>query len=160
MSAPKGVDAIKPIARNKKAFHDYEVLEKLEAGICLLGTEVKSLRQGGSVAFTDAYAKIKGGELWLVDLHIAPYVHAAATMNHEPTRPRKLLLHRREIVKLQQKLDRQGLTVVPIDLYFRRGMVKVELGVCRGKKLYDKRESLKKKADQRAMAREGRRGDR
>lgn len=159
MSAPKG-DAIKPIVRNKKAFHDYEVLEKLEAGVSLLGTEVKSLRQGGSVAFTDAYAKIKDGELWLVDLHIAPYVHAAPFMNHDPTRPRKLLVHKREITKLQQKIERQGLTLIPLELYFRRGMVKVELGICRGKKLYDKRETLKKKAAERAMAREGRRGGR
>ncbi|MCO5169461.1 MAG: SsrA-binding protein SmpB [Planctomycetes bacterium] len=156
MSGPKGGDAVKPIARNKKAFHDFEVLEKLEAGVALLGTEVKSLRQGGSVAFTDAYAKIKQGELWLVDLHVAPYVHASF-QNHEPTRPRKLLLHRREIAKLQQKLDRQGLTVVPLELYFKRGLVKVLLGVARGKKLHDKRQSLRKREDERTMAREGRR---
>ncbi|MBX3471679.1 MAG: SsrA-binding protein SmpB [Planctomycetes bacterium] len=156
MSAKAG-DAVMPIARNKKAFHDYEVLEKLEAGVALLGTEVKSLRQaGGSVAFTDAYAKIKQGEMWLVDLHIAPYVHASL-QNHEPTRPRKLLLHRREIAKLQQKLERQGLTVVPLELYFKRGLVKVLLGVARGKKLHDKRQSLRKRDDERTMAREGRR---
>ena len=154
--AKDGGDAIKLIAKNKKAFHDYEILEKVEAGISLLGTEVKSLRQGGAVNFGDAYARMKQGECWLVDLHIAPYVNAALAI-HEPTRPRKLLLHKREIRKLGEKIERQGLTLVPIDLYFKRGMVKVQLGVARGKKLYDKRQSLKKKADERSMAREGRR---
>lgn len=156
MTSPKGGTAILPIARNRKAFHDFEILEKVEAGIALLGTEVKSLRSGGAVSFGDAYARMKNGECWLVELHIAPYANAGATMNHEPTRPRKLLLHRREIRKLQEKIERQHLTLVPIDLYFKRGMVKVELGVAKGKKLYDKREALKKKADQRAMARDRR----
>jgi SsrA-binding protein len=157
MAAPPKADGVKPIAKNKKAFHDYEVLEKLEAGISLVGTEVKSLRQGGAVSFGDAYARGKGGEMWLLDLHIAPYTHGSY-MNHEPTRPRKLLLHRREIRKLVAKLEQQRLTLIPLELYFRRGMVKVELGVCRGRKLHDKREALKKKADQRSMDREGRRG--
>jgi SsrA-binding protein len=156
MTAPKG-DAIKTIVKNKKAYHDYEVLERVEAGIALQGTEVKSLRQGSSVSFGDAYARVtKECELLLIDLHIAPYTHGSY-MNHVPLRPRKLLMHKREIRKLKMKLEQQHLTVVPLELYFKKGMVKVELGICRGKKLHDKRESLKKKEDQRYMAREGRR---
>ena len=151
-------DGNKLIASNKKAYHDFEVLEKIEAGIVLVGTEVKSMRQqNGAVAFTDAYARVKQGECWLIDLHIAPYSNAVLDGQHAPTRPRKLLLHSREIRKLAEKMDRQGLTIVPLSLYFKRGMVKVELGVAKGKKLYDKRESLRKKEDQRSMAREGRR---
>ena len=146
---------IKPIASNRKAFHDYEVIEKVEAGLVLQGTEVKSLR-GGQVSFGIAYARIsKDGEAWLRDLHIPPYEHGTWT-NHEPTRPRKLLLHKREIVKIKSKIERLGLTVVPLELYWKRGYCKVRLGICRGKKLHDKREALKKKADQRAMDRQGR----
>ncbi len=153
--ATKSPSGVKQIARNRKAFHDYEVLEQVEAGLVLLGSEVKSLRQG-QVSFQDAHARVKQGEIWLVGLHIAPYTNASWT-NHEPTRPRKLLLHRREIRKLQASIDRQGLTLVPLDLYFKNGRAKATLGVCRGRKKHDKRQALRKKADQQAMARERRR---
>jgi SsrA-binding protein len=145
----------KPIARNRKAFHDFEVVEQVEAGIVLQGTEVKSLR-AGNVNFTDAYAKVgKENDVWLLGLHIAPYSHGTVQA-HEPTRKRKLLLHKREIQKLKDKTDRQGLTLVPLELYFRRGYAKVALGICRGRKRHDKRQALRKKQDQMAMARERR----
>lgn len=149
----KAPEGIKPIANNRRAFHDYEVLEQLEAGLLLKGSEVKSLR-AGQVAFQDAHAKIDAnGEAWLLALHIAPYKDGGYS-NHEPDRTRKLLMHRAEIRKLKQKLERQGLTVVPLELYFRRGYAKVKLGICRGRKLHDKREALKKKADRRQAERE------
>ena len=151
--APEGV---KPIAKNRRAFHDYEVLEQVEAGLALKGSEVKSLRDG-QVSFQDAHARIDAhGEAWLVDLHIAAYTHGGYA-NHDPARPRKLLLHRAEIKKIKQKLERQGLTMIPLEMYFRRGYAKVKLGVCRGKKLHDKRDALKQRADKRQMEREGRR---
>lgn len=152
---PPQNDGVKPIARNRKAFHDYEVLEQIEAGLVLQGSEVKSLREG-NVSFQDAHARIKKDEAWLVGLHIAIYANASWT-NHEPTRSRKLLLHKREIRKLQARIERQGLTLVPLDLHFRRGRAKVALGVCRGRKKHDKREALRKKQDKLAIAREGRR---
>jgi SsrA-binding protein len=158
VSGPKKPDAIKPIARNRKAFHDFEVIEKIEAGISLKGTEVKSLR-AGQVAFNDAHARIKGGEVWLVELHIAPYAHGTY-QNHEPKRPRKLLLHRRQIRDIVVQIERLGLTLVPIDLYFKNAKVKVELAVCRGKKKHDKREALKKQQDKRSMDRESKRPSR
>lgn len=145
---------VKPIARNRKAFHDYEVLEQVEAGLVLQGSEVKSLRQG-SVSFQDAHARLRADEMWLYGLHIAQYTNASWT-NHEPTRPRKLLLHRSEIRKLAAKIERQGLTLVPLDLYFKNGIAKASLGVCRGRKKHDKREALRKKQDAQAMARERR----
>jgi SsrA-binding protein len=148
---PKKPDAILTIAKNRKAHFNFEVVEKIEAGLALLGTEVKSLR-AGQVSFNDAYARTKKGELYLVELHIAPYKCGSIT-NHEPTRPRKLLLHKRELLRLRQRTEQEGLTIVPLELYFRRGFAKVELGVCKGKKLHDKRESLKKKADKREMDR-------
>lgn len=153
---PKAEDGVKPIAKNRRAFHDYEVLEQIEAGLALKGSEVKSLREG-QVSFQDAHARIDArGEAWLVDLHIAVYSHGGYA-NHEPGRARKLLLHRAEIRKIKQRLERQGLTMIPLEMYFRRGYAKVKLGVCRGKKLHDKRESLKLRADKRSMEREGRR---
>jgi SsrA-binding protein len=156
--APKAEPGIKPIARNRRAFHDYEVLEKVEAGLVLQGTEVKSLR-AGHVSFGDAHAKLKKGEAWLRDLHITPYEHGSY-MNHEANRPRKLLLHKREILKIQQKIERQGLTVIPLELYWKRGYCKVRLGICRGRKRHDKRDALRKKQDQRQMARQVRHGGR
>jgi SsrA-binding protein len=148
--------AKKQIARNRKAFHNFEVLEQVEAGLALVGTEVKSLR-AGNVSFNDAYARCKGGEMWLVDLHIAPYSHGNGWSKHDPTRPRKLLLHKREIRKLQEKTERQGLTLVPLDLYFRRGYAKISLGICKGRKRHDKRQVLRDRQDKMDMAR-GRRG--
>ena len=149
-------DAVKLIAKNRKAWHDFEVVEKVEAGLVLKGTEVKSLR-AGQVSFTDSYARMKQDELWLVELHIAPYM-AGTVNNHEPKRPRKLLLHRREITKLRVKLETDNMTLVPLEIYFRRGFAKVELGVCKGKKAHDKRDALKKKADKREMDRFKKRG--
>lgn len=151
--AAKTEPGVKQIARNRKASHDYEVLETVEAGLVLQGTEVKSLR-AGQVSFGIAYARItKGGEAWLRDLHIPTYEHGSWT-NHEPTRPRKLLLHKREILKIKAKIERLSLTVVPLELYWKRGYCKVRLGICRGKKRHDKRQDLRKKADQRAMDRQ------
>lgn len=146
---------IKLVAKNRKAFHDYEVLEQIEAGLVLRGSEVKSLR-GGKVSFQDAHVKIKNGEAWLVDLNIAPYEFATID-NHEPLRPRKLLLHRREIKQISARLERQGLTAVPLELYFTKGKAKVRVGVCKGRKVHDKREVLKKKEAREQMERELRR---
>jgi SsrA-binding protein len=147
----KQPEGIRQIARNRRAFHDFEVLEQVEAGLVLLGSEVKSLRQG-SVSFNDSYARHRKGEMWLLELHIAPYVNAS-WINHEPTRKRKLLLHKREIRTLATRCDRQGLTLVPLELYFKKGKAKLMLGVCKGRKKHDKRQALRKKQDQRAMQR-------
>ena len=144
-------DQVKPIARNRKAFHDYEILDKLEAGIELRGTEVKSLRNG-KVQMADAYARVEEGELYLVGLHISPY-EKTAYGNHEPTRKRRLLAHRREIRRLAGKLNERGLTLVPLSLYFRRGWAKVELGLARGKRQYDKRQDIKRREHQRQIER-------
>jgi SsrA-binding protein len=133
----------KLIASNKKAFHDYFVLQKAEAGVALTGTEVKSLRDG-KANIKDSYVIIKNGEAFLFNAHISPYSHGNL-QNHEPERSRKLLLHRREIEKLHQQVVEKGLTVVPLRLYFKGGKVKVEIAVVRGKKLYDKRETEKKR---------------
>ena len=141
----------KTIASNKKAYHEYFILDKLEAGISLLGTEVKAIREG-RLNLKDSYALVKDGEVWLYNCHISPYSHGTRE-NHEPTRPRKLLLHRQEIRKLIGKTQEKGLTLPPLRVYFKRGKIKVELGVARGKKLVDKRESERKKeADREAAA--------
>ena len=133
----------KLIASNKKAFHDYFVLQKAEAGVALTGTEVKSLRDG-KANIKDSYVIFKNGEAFLFNAHISPYSHGNL-QNHEPERNRKLLLHRREIEKLREQVVEKGLTVVPLRLYFKSGKVKVEIAVVRGKKLYDKRETEKKR---------------
>jgi len=140
----------KVIATNKKAFHDYFILEKLEAGVCLLGTEVKSIREG-RLNLKDSYAVIQKGEPMLFNCHISPYSHGNRE-NHEPTRARKLLLHAREIRKLIGKTQEKGLTLTPLRVYFKRGRVKVELGVARGKKLMDKRETERRKEADREAA--------
>lgn len=151
MSASSNKGAEKLIASNRKAFHDYHVLDKLEAGIALTGTEVKSLREG-AVNLKDSYITVKNGEAFLFGAHISPYSHGNL-QNHEPERTRKLLLHRREIDKLEVQVTEKGLTVVPLKLYFKGGRVKAEIGVVRGKKLYDKRESEKRReADREAAA--------
>ncbi|MGE0709375.1 MAG: SsrA-binding protein SmpB [Planctomycetota bacterium] len=146
-----GPEGVKQIARNRRAFHDFEVVEQVEAGLVLVGTEVKSLRNG-QVSFNDAYARARDGEMWLLDLHIAQYPNGSWT-NHEPTRPRKLLLHRREIAKLRTSCERQGLTLIPLELYFKKGLAKLAIGVCRGRKRVDKRQALRAKQDKRAMDR-------
>ena len=130
----------KIIAQNKKAYHDYFVDERYEAGIALFGTEVKSLRKG-AVNLKDCYCTIQDGELWVIGMHISPYEHGNI-FNRDPLRERKLLMHRREIMKLHGLLTQKGLTLIPLSLYFSGPYVKVELGLCRGKKLYDKRASI------------------
>jgi len=140
------------LARNRQATHNYFIQERLEAGIALLGTEVKSLRQGRA-NLKDSYALVRRGEVWLLNCHISPYSHGNLN-NHDPLRDRKLLLHREEIRRLERQVRQSGLTLVPLQLYLQRGRVKVELGVGKGKKLYDKRESIKK----RDLDREARRG--
>lgn len=128
----------KTIAKNKKAYHDYFVIEKLEAGIELFGTEVKSLRQG-SVNLKDSYASVDNGEIFLKGMHISPY-EKGNIFNKDPLRNRKLLLHKKEIFKLKGLVQQQGLSLVPLSLYFKGSIVKVELGLVKGKKIYDKRE--------------------
>jgi SsrA-binding protein len=144
----------KIICRNRRATHEYELFERFEAGIVLTGTEVKSLR-GGKAMLEDAYGRLDKGELWLVGCEIPEYALGTHN-NHKPKRSRKLLLHRREVTKLGEKTTQKGFTLVPLQLYFKDGKVKVELAVARGKQTHDKRESLKKadaKRDiQRAMA--------
>lgn len=132
------------VVRNKKAFFNYEILDRYEAGLALQGTEVKAIRDH-KVNLKESYARVKNGEVWLEGCHIAPYRHGNLS-NHEPLRPRKLLLHRREINKLIRVTERKGFTLVPIALYFKDGKVKVEIGVARGKRLYDKRETAKRKS--------------
>lgn len=140
------------IAVNKKARHLYELSDFLEAGIALTGAEVKSIR-AGKVNFIDSYVDFKQGEAWLRSLHIAPYANAGYAPQ-DPDRPRRLLLHSREIAKLSATVEQKGLTVVPVRLYLKRGKIKVEIALGRGKKLHDHRDSLKKRAEERDMARE------
>jgi SsrA-binding protein len=142
-SAEKSEGGIKTISRNRKALHDYFVVEKFEAGMILVGSEVKSLR-AGRINLTDAYARFEQNELWLVKAHISPY-EQANRQNHDPERPRKLLMHRRELRRLQGKVQTAGLTLIPLSLYFKDSRVKVEIGLCRGKKHYDKREDMRRK---------------
>ena len=139
------------ITVNRKAYHDYHIMERFEAGIVLKGSEIKSIRLG-RVNLRDAYAKPENGELWLYNSHIASY-DAASYNTHEPTRPRKLLLHRKEIDNLAGTVTQRGLTLVPLRLYIKNGIAKVELGVARGKKIYDKRETLARREAEREMDR-------
>ena len=148
--AAKATDRI--ISQNRKARHNYIVLDTLECGIVLVGSEVKSLRIG-RVSLEEAYARVKNDEVWLVGCDIAEYVEANR-FNHQPRRPRKLLLHRREVKRFAHRAYEKGLTLVPLEMHFRRGLAKVVLGICRGKQRHDKRESLKKAQDQRDMARQ------
>jgi len=143
VATSKGNTNEKLIASNKKAFHDYHVLDKFEAGLELTGTEVKSLRDGAA-NLKDAYVTFKNGEAFLFNAHISPYTHGNRE-NHLPDRTRKLLLHRREIEKLHVQVTEKGLTVVPLRLYFKGSRVKAEIGVVRGKKLYDKRDTERKR---------------
>ena len=141
----------KLVARNRKARHEYEILDTHEAGIVLKGPEVKSLR-AGQLAFRDAFARVEGGEIWLYNLHISPYEQANRA-NEDPDRVRKLLMHREEIRRLLSKTEEKGLTLIPLEIYFRKGNVKVLLGVARGRHLYDKREKLKKQTQDREAKR-------
>jgi SsrA-binding protein len=135
-------ESFKVVARNRRARHEYELIESIEAGIVLTGTEVKSLRNG-KASLEESYAGIDNGEVWLYGCDIPEYLQANR-MNHKPKRPRKLLLHRGEISKLIAKASERGLTLIPLKLYFKDGMAKVEICVARGRKTYDKREALKK----------------
>lgn len=142
----------KIVALNRKAKHDYFILETFEAGIALTGTEVKSLRNG-KVSLQDSYADVKNGEVWIYNLHISPYEHGNI-YNHDPKRPRKLLLNKDEIAYLVGKVKEKGLTLIPLSIYFNeRGWAKVELGLAKGKKLYDKRRDLAEKAERRELER-------
>jgi SsrA-binding protein len=142
----------KTVADNRKARHDYDIEENYEAGIVLTGSEIKSIR-AGRVNLRGSYARVQDGELWLYDAHISPYEQSGAYFNHEPTRPRKLLMHRREISRILGQVERQGYTLVPLRIYFRGRRAKVDLGLARGKKLYDKRQDLAKREAQRDIQR-------
>ncbi|MCX6138666.1 MAG: SsrA-binding protein SmpB [Ignavibacteriales bacterium] len=136
---------------NRKARHDYEVVSTMETGIVLRGSEVKSIRFGNA-NLLDSYAQVRDGEVWLSGMHINPYEHAAVT-NHDPRRERKLLLHRKEIRKLIGKTAEKGLTLIPLKVYFKDGRVKVEIGLCRGKKSYDKRAAIAERESERELRR-------
>ena len=146
-----GQKGTKQIAKNAKAFHDYFVEERFEARVVLAGTEVKSIRQGG-VNLKDSWCQVKDGELWLYGAHISPY-EKGNIFNKDPRRTRKLLMHKREIMRLMGSVQRDGLTLIPLSLYFKDAKVKVEVGLCKGKKLYDKRASAAERDSKRAMDR-------
>ncbi|MGQ9499453.1 MAG: SsrA-binding protein SmpB [Dissulfurimicrobium sp.] len=146
-------DTIKIICQNRKAYHEYQIDEVLEAGIMLLGPEVKSLRDSRA-NLTDGYAAFKNGDAWLYNVHISPYSHSNDTSRLDPLRPRKLLLHKAEGRKLIGKLDKRGYTLIPLKIYFRNGKVKVELGLAKGKKKYDKRETVKRRDTERELKRQ------
>lgn len=148
---------IRIISDNRQARYLYEILESYEAGIVLVGTEVKSIR-AGKVNLKDGYAIIRQGEAWLLNVHISPYQAGGEYFNHEPRRTRKLLLHRKEINRLLGKVEQQGLTLVPLKMYFKGGRVKISIGLAKGKKIYDKRETIKRREDKRDMARAMKRG--
>ncbi len=144
-------ESIKVVCQNKKARHEYDILETVEAGMVLTGTEVKSLREGRA-NLKDSYAKVKKGEIFLHGMHISPYPHASHN-NHDPERVRKLLLHKREIIRLGSKVKEKGFSLVPLKVYFRRGKAKVELALAKGRKIHDKREAIKRKEEARQMDR-------
>jgi SsrA-binding protein len=148
---PAGKDDVQVVCRNRRAFHQYHIDERLECGLVLTGTEVKSLREG-QASLEDAYAKVDGGEVWLIGGDIPEYT-MGNRMNHRPKRPRKLLLHRREIAKFAGKASERGLTLVPLQIYFRRGRAKIELAIARGKQLHDKRQDKKAAEAQREIRR-------
>ncbi len=148
MAVKKG---IKTVAGNRKAFHDYFILERFEAGIALCGTEVKSIRAGG-VNLKDSYCSIEKNEIFVHNMHISPY-EKGNIYNRDPLRVRKLLMHKREILKLFSAVSQKGLTLIPLSLYFRDSKLKLELGLCRGKKLYDKRDAAAEKQAKRASER-------
>lgn len=144
-------DDVKLVARNRRAFHEYDILDRLECGVVLLGTEVKSLRDGHA-SIEEAYAKIEEGELWLIGSEVPEY-EKGNRLNHKPKRPRKLLLHRREISKFASKASQRGFTLVPLRLYFRGGRAKVEIAVAKGKQLHDKRQAARKAETDREIRR-------
>jgi SsrA-binding protein len=143
---------VKVLAVNRKAFHNYSIDESFECGVELKGTEVKSVK-AGQISFPDAFAKIKENEVWIQGLHISEYVYSSI-FNHDPDRDKKLLLHAQEIKRLRRKVDEKGFTLIPIRFYLKKGRVKVELALCKGKKLVDKREDLKERDMKRELQRE------
>jgi SsrA-binding protein len=151
-------EGIKVVADNRQARFRYEILETYEAGVELKGTEVKSIREG-KANLRDGYALIRNGEAWLLNVHISPYEHSSDFFNHDPRRTRRLLLHKKEIRKLIGKVEQEGLTLVPLKMYFKRGFVKITIALGKGKKLHDKRESIKEREDKREMARASKRYD-
>jgi len=146
-------DRIRTIARNRRARHDYDILETYECGISLQGSEVKSLR-AGRVALQDSYARVEEGEVWLFGMHIPPYEHGTGFGAHDPDRRRKLLMHRGEIDELRDRTQQQSLTLVPLSVYFKEGIAKVELALARGRRLYDKRHAIATRDAAREAARE------
>lgn len=151
MTRSKSVAEKRDVVVNRRARHDYEIEETIEAGLVLTGSEVKSLRAGKG-QLKDSYARVKNGEVWLLQAHISEYA-PAARFGHDPTRPRKLLLHKREIARLGGKVREKGLTLIPLRIYFKHGRAKVELGLARGKKLYDKRAATRERDAQREIER-------
>jgi len=143
--------SLTPTIDNRRARHEYHILESLEAGLALTGTEVKSIRAGG-VSLSEAYARFRDGEAWLLGMHVPPYKQGSFS-NVEPNRPRKLLLHKDQIADLQARVKEKGLTIVPLRMYFTRGIVKVQLGLARGKKIWDKRDDIAKRDVEREIAR-------
>ena len=149
--ANKRDDESKVLASNRKAFHDYTIEETYEAGIALTGTEIKSVR-AGSVNLRDSYAQVRNGELWLMNVHVAPY-EPASRQNVDPYRDRKLLMHRKEILRLASRAQEKGLTLIPLKMYLKKNRAKMEIGLARGKKLYDKRDAIAKRESEREMQR-------
>jgi len=148
---------VKVVATNRKAAHEYFLGERYEAGLALTGSEIKSVR-AGQISLAEAYVQIDGLEAWLMDSHIAPYEHSGI-FNHEPRRPRKLLLHRNEINRLWNDVRKKGITVIPTKVYLKNGLAKVEIAVAKGKKLYDKRQAIAKRDTEREIERQARRQD-
>lgn len=145
------MDGIKIVATNRKARHEFFILETLEAGISLVGSEIKSIR-AGQISLAESYIEVDGAQAWLVDAHIAPY-EQAARMNHEPRRPRRLLLHREEIRRLWEQVRQKGVTIIPLQVYLKNGRAKLEIAIAKGKKLYDKRADLARRDAEREMQR-------
>lgn len=144
--------AVKILAQNRKARFNYAIDDSIECGIVLEGTEVKSVR-AGNLSFPDSFAEIRNGEIWLMNFHITPYVYSSI-FNHDPDRPKKLLLHKDEIKRLIRKVEEKGFTLIPLDVYLKKGRIKVQLGICKGKKLFDKRSDIRDRDVQREMQRE------
>ncbi|MGO9308675.1 MAG: SsrA-binding protein SmpB [Spirochaetia bacterium] len=145
-------EGIKVLGVNRKARFNYSIEESFECGLSLVGTEVKSIKEG-RISFADSYALVQNGELWLIDFHVTPYAYGNR-VNHDPLRKRKLLVHRKEIKRLKRITDEKGLTLVPLKFYLKRGYVKCELGIAKGKKLFDKRDDIRKRDQKRELERE------
>lgn len=152
MSTEAETPGVKVVGTNRRAYFDYHVDESIECGIRLVGTEVKSIKKG-TFNFSDSYARIKDDGVWLIGLHVTPYDHASIE-NHDPDRDRRLLLHKQEIKRLRRKVDEKGFTLIPLKFYLKRGFVKVDLGICKGKKQFDKRAAIKDRDLKREAQRE------